>query len=90
MVHVLLVLIFVVFVEALEGDAGNNEVDDEDGRPHEDEAEPGHLEDLVHACVARHVNGDNGVEDTHGRSAKGPSTCGGRTRSAPRSSSSAS
>ena len=89
MVHVLLVLIFVVLVEALEGEASKDEVGDEDGCPHEDEAEPGHLEDLVHACVARH-KGVCGVEDTHGRSAKGPSTCGGRTRSAPHSSSSAS
>ena len=43
------VLFLVVVLESIEGEAGENEVDDEDRRPHEDEAEPAHLEDHVHA-----------------------------------------
>ena len=59
-----MVLLLVVVLESIEGDAGDNEVGDEDRRPHEDEAEPAHLEDLVHACVARHkgVAGDTDDE----------------------------
>ena len=77
-------LLLVVLLELVKGDASEDEVDDEDRRPHEDEAEPVHLQDLVHACVARHsvVEGDADVDDddTHGRSAWAPSTWRGRTR----------
>ena len=96
LLHGLAVVHFLVVVlEIVEGDGGENEVDEEDRRPHEDETEPAHLEDLVHTCVARRKSLSAGVdtddtdnsdgtgaedEDTYGRSAKGPSTCAGRTR----------
>ena len=77
-------LLLVVLLELVKDEAGEDGVNDEDRRPHEDEAEPVHLQDLVHACVARHsvVEGDADVDDddTHGRSAWAPSTWRGRTR----------
>ena len=67
-------LLLVVLLELVKDDAG----EEDDRRPHEDEAEPVHLQDLVHACVARHnvVEGDADVDDddTHRRSAWAHST----------------
>ena len=65
--HLLLVVVgvdsLVILLESVEGGAGDDEVGGEDGRPHEDEAEPAHLEDLVHTCVATHCIDDTDVED---------------------------
>ena len=52
------VLILVVRLHRIEDHAGDDKVNDEDRRPHQDEAEPAHLKDLVHAFRAAGVTHD--------------------------------